>query len=257
MKQEENIQEQNIEENIEQENVNDQVDVNAIQSQLNEQIQLNSKLTQTNKDFFEEMKSLKGKVNEFQSAAQNEREKELLQGGNQEGFKQLLDERLKSATNQFDETIKNSEKEKEELKIKLEQLEIQSKKNDFRNKFSGILSQTDINSKAYNRVTELAMNNSEIINGKIVFKDENGVAKTRNKKGKEYTELDFIEELRSSEPYYFETIQGTDNKQGLTNSSGILEITSKELSEKMSGMSEKEVEKLESDLMSGKILLVD
>lgn len=257
MKQEENIQEQNIEQNIDENNVNEQVDVSAIQSQLNEQIQLNSKLTQTNKDFFEEMKSLKSKVNEFQSAAQSEREKELLQSGNQEGFKQLLDERLKNATSQFDETIQNVSKEKEELQNKLQELEIQAKKNDFRNKFSGILSQTDIDSKAYNRVTELAMNNSEIVNGKIVFKDENGIAKTRNNKGKEYTELDFINELRTSEPYYFQNIQGTDNKQGSTNGSGILEITSKELSEKMSGMSKIEVEKLESDLISGKILLID
>lgn len=229
--------------------------LNELQNQLNQQVEINNKLTKQNEDFFGELKNVKGKLGEFQQAAQNEEEKALL-GNGEEGLKAILEQRLNAATKNFDETIGNISNERDELSNQVLKLQNDIKVNEFRNKFNSILPNTDINKTAYADITDIAMRQSEIIDGKIVFKDENGTALTRNSQGKEYTEMDFINEQRSKRAYMFEIQQGNDNKQG-KNSSGAYEYTDAKISEIYASGDSEKINKLNAAIDSGKVQIVD
>ena len=247
-------EENNQEQNNQEQTVDTAAQIQELQNQLNQQLDLNSRLNKKSEDFFAELKSVKGKLGEFKQAAQTEEEKKMLLGG-EDGIKALIEQRVKQSTSSFDETINTISTERDELSQTVTKLQNDIKIGEFRTKFNNILPNTDINKSAYADITDIAMRQSEIVNGKIVFKDEYGVPKTRNKQGKEYTEVDFINEQREKRSYMFEIQQGNDNIQG-KNASGSYEMTDADITAVYSSRDEKLIAELEAKIDSGKVILI-
>ncbi len=248
---EENNNENNNENTIDLEQFNQlKTQLSEVTSKLNEQIDINQKVSGKKEEILNELKTAKGKLSGFQQAAQDEEEKSLF-GQGEEGLKIILDKRVKSATESYETDIRGLNSEKEQLLNQINELNNNIKVNEFSNKFLSILPQTEIAETAYEDVIELAMKNSEVQNGKVVFRDSNGNIQTLNSKGQEYSEFDFVNSLKHK-THLFKPQQGTDNKQGKFSTSGA-EMTKKEAQAAQVNMTADEKAKFRKDIMSGKI----
>lgn len=221
-------------------------------SKLNEQVELNNKLSGKKDEILNELKNAKGQLNNFKQAAQDEEEKSLF-GQGEEGFKILVDNRVKAAREEDQSMIQNLNAEKEQLLAQITDLNNNIKMNEFSNKFLSVLPQTDIAETAYEDVIETAMKCSEIKDGKVVFRDKNGNIQTLNSRGQEYTEFDFIDSLRHK-THLFKPQQGTNNKQGNFSGSGI-EMTKKEAQDAQRGMNSQQKAEFREKIRTNKIII--
>jgi hypothetical protein len=201
-----------------------------------------------------ELKNTKTKLGSFQQMAQDEEEKGLFSQG-EEGFKAVLDNRVKAATADKDNSIKLKNEELESSNGKIKALEDQIKKNEFSNKFLKVLPTTEIAETAYSDVIEAAMKNSEVINGEVVFRDSVGNARL-NSKNEKFSELDFIETLRPRK-HLFKVQQGNGNKINNGNSK-VTEMKKTEIQKFMSSSKNTKQEKqdLQKKVLSNQITVI-
>lgn len=228
--------------------------INELTTKLNEALSVNEKLSREKDDFFNEMKTVKGKLKEYTSAAQDEEEKNLFKQG-EEGFKAVLDNRVKAATSQFEETILNLNNEKSSLSEKVTQLENIIKVNEVKGNLLEVVKNVDIEKTAINDFVNFAMQDGELKNGKWQFRDQNGNIKTVNSKGQPYSINDYIAEQRQIRPYLFEKVNGTDAQPNGANNKS--EISGSELRQLIQSGDKEKYQKTMEDIKSGKISLIN
>lgn len=226
--------------------------VENLTSRLNEKEELFNKVSGKKDEILNELKNAKGQLNQFKQAAQDEEEKSLF-GQGEEGFKIILDNRVKAAREEDQSLIQRLNAEKEDLLSQIQQRDDKLLRNEFSNKFLSILPQTEIAETAYEDVIELAMKSSEIRDGKIVFRDKYGNVQTTNSQNKEYSEFDFINSLKHKK-HLFKQQQGTNNRQGNFSGSGI-EMTKKEAQDAQRGMNSQQKAEFREKIRTNKIII--
>ena len=251
MENENNVNENNNNDN---DNVDLQSQLNELTNKVNELNSENEKLSRSKEGLLSDLQDKKAKLNEFQSKAQNEQEQEALKKGD---IDFIVNQRLQSQKAEFEPVINDYKSQIEALSSEVNKYKSTIERNTVEQQLMKEIQNTDVAKTAIEDVIDFALRNSDIKEGKLVFKDINGNPKTVNSRGEEYGVKDFFNETRNLKPHFFEIKQGT-NTQGGNSSNGSKEMTAAEYQKELMGYpaGSPEQKQLVSDFQSGKIILI-
>lgn len=243
------------ENNIDNENnVDLQSQLNELTNKLNDLTSENEKLARSKDGLLSDLQDKKAKLNEFQSKAQNEQEQEALKKGD---IDFIVNQRLQSQKAEFEPVINDYKSQIENLSGEVNKYRSTIERNTVEQQLMKEIQNTDVQKTAIEDVIDYALRNSDIKEGKLIFKDMNGSPKTVNSRGEEYGVKDFFNEARNAKPHFFETKQGTNTQKG-NGSNGVKEMTAVEYQKELMTLpaGSPEQKKLVSEFQAGNIIFI-
>ncbi len=238
------------------ENVNENVNENNndnLQERLNEVLKYNEqlaeqvnkqnseieKLTKTKEGLLTDLQDKKSKINEYQSAAQNEEEQRALKAGDIDYLvKSRVERELAAQKDQYEEALRNVNSERDSYLEDLKKYQKESQTRKAKDFLMESIINSDVHKEAVSDVINIALTKGTVKeDGSFAFD------KTINTKGDQYTAKDFLNELRNERHYLFKEVKGTNSKNN--NGGSAAEMTQAEVQQKIMSFKQGSQEQLD------------